>query len=91
MTNNLPNKPRVVAEGSNYDIVEEDVKPVVEEAVEPSKVVETDYVEIASADNRDLEVSVGNVHFVGKKIAVPRNMEKDIKRILEEGGFFIKS
>lgn len=87
MTNNLPNAPRVIAEGKDFDIVEVEAKPT--EEVKKEKA--TEYVTITSADNRDLEVSVGNVHFVGKSIAVPKEMYPDIKRILEEGGFYTKN
>lgn len=72
------------------------VEPVVPEtpaeptpAPEPAK--EAEMVDLLSADNRDLEVSIGDKFWKGKVISVPKEQEGDIRRILSEGGFFLKN
>ena len=57
--------------------------PVVEEKVE-------EMVTIKSADNRRLEVSVGNLAWNASEIQVPKAMVGEVRRILLEGGFFLK-
>jgi hypothetical protein len=57
--------------------------PVVEEKVE-------EMVTIKSADNRRLEVSVGNSAWNAPEIQVPKAMAGEVRRILLEGGFFLK-
>ena len=57
--------------------------PVVEEKVE-------EMVTIKSADNRRLEVSVGNLAWDASEIQVPKAMVGEVRRILLEGGFFLK-
>lgn len=47
-------------------------------------------VDIISGDGRELEVSIGSQSWKGKIISVPSNLEADIRRILEEGHYFIK-
>lgn len=46
---------------------------------------------IISADNRQLEVSIGNEVWKGFEIMVPSNLEGEIRRILHDGGFYVKN
>ena len=57
---------------------------------EIKKEVESGMVEIESVDGRELEASVGTTIWKGKVIIVPKEMEEDVRRLLIEGGFFIK-
>lgn len=70
---------------------------------EPQK-VKSDMVELVSADGRELEVAVGSTTWKGKVISFPRtmqftdkegnitnvDMEEEIRRLLETGGYFLK-
>lgn len=77
-------------EDGNEEDLEEDETPVVKTTddvvVDPVK----DSVTIRSADSRNLEVSVNGVAFNGKEIVVPKEQEGDIRKILADGGFFLK-
>lgn len=57
--------------------------PVVEEKVEKM-------VTIKSADNRRLEVSVGERFWNAPVIEVPEALAGEVRRILLDGGFFLK-
>lgn len=57
--------------------------PVVEEKVE-------EMVTIKSADNRRLEVSVGDRSWNAPEIQVPKELVGEVRRILLDGGFFLK-
>jgi len=57
--------------------------PAVEEKVE-------EMVTIKSADNRKLEVSVGDRFWNAPEIQVPKKMAGEVRRILLDGGFFLK-
>jgi hypothetical protein len=57
---------------------------------ESTAVVPEGMVEIVSADNRELEVSIGREVWKGKTILIPKEVEKDVRRILGDGGFFLK-
>lgn len=56
--------------------------------VQPTKTVKKDVVIIKSVDGRELEASVGSMHWVGKEIEVPLEMEEEVKRLLKFGGFY---
>lgn len=64
----------------------------VEEPAEATPAVEDDLpmVKIETADNRTLEVSIGDQYWKGKEIFVPVELEDDVRRILIGGGFFLK-
>ena len=67
------------------------VEPVT--PVAPPTVVEEkpeELITIKSADNRRLEVSVGNLAWNAPEIQVPKAMVGEVRRILLEGGFFLK-
>ena len=66
----------------------EPVTPVVSTPVVEEKVEEM--VTIKSADNRRLEVSVGDRFWNAPEIQVPKAMVGEVRRILLEGGFFLK-
>lgn len=48
-------------------------------------------VELISADGRQLEVSISNDVWKGLRILVPVELEGEIRRILEEGGYYVKN
>ena len=52
--------------------------------------INDNYVEIRSADGRSLEVAINGVMYNDKTIRVPREQEGDIRRILNDGGFYLK-
>lgn len=58
---------------------------VVEEANDPTK------TPLISADGRVLEVSVNGVTWSGKTIYVPKEIEGEVRRLLEDGHFFLKN
>lgn len=67
------------------------VEPVA--PVAPTPVVEEkpeEMVTIKSADNRRLEVSVGDKAWNAPEIQVPKELAGEVRRILLEGGFFLK-
>ena len=68
------------------------VEPVVAESVkeEVKTEVKKGMVEIVSADLRELEVSVGKDTWRGKSILVSVEMEEEVRRLLEAGGFYLK-
>jgi len=66
------------------------VEEVVEEMVVDGETVADGEVQIVSADNRVLEASIGERIWKGTTITVPAEQEEDVRRILEDGGFFIK-
>ena len=68
---------------------EESPLPATEPAVESPK--DPNLVDIISADGRELEFSINNENWKGKVISVPKHLEGEARRILEEGGFFIKN
>lgn len=59
------------------------VQPTVEKA-SPS------FVTIRAADKRMLELSIGELVFKGHEIQVPAELEGEARRILEQGGFYLK-
>ena len=64
-------------------------KAVVE--VQPTEEKEMDsLVTIKSADGRKLEVSVGERSWNSTEIQVPKDMVGEIRRILLDGGYFLK-
>lgn len=64
-------------------------------APEPEPTVEAEkpkkFVTLISADKRVMEVSIGGENWKGVTITVPEELEGEIRRILEEGGFFLKN
>lgn len=67
--------------------------PVVTPPVETTPVVpevEEKMVMIKSADNRKLEVSIGDRAWNAPIIEVPQSLAGEVRRILLEGGFFLK-
>ena len=68
--------------------VKKPVVPVVPPTVVEEKVEEM--VTIRSADNRRLEVSVGNLAWNAPEIQVPKELVGEVRRILLDGGFFLK-
>lgn len=69
------------AEGGTVETVVP--QPVVEEKAE-------EMVMIKSADNRKLEVSIGNRYWNDMVIQVPKELSDEVRRILVNGGFFLK-
>lgn len=63
--------------------------PAQEEAPAP-EVVDDGSVLLRSADNRSLQASIGESVWEGKEIRVPAHQAKDVRNLLENGGFFLK-
>ena len=61
-----------------------------EEVTEEAKLVVEGFVDVVSADGRELEVSVGKDTWKGKTITVPTEMLEEVRRLLETGGFFLR-
>ena len=53
-------------------------------------IVNAGEVKIETADNRVLQAAIGDRVFEGKVIYVPEEQADDVRRLLKEGGFFIK-
>lgn len=68
--------------------VKEPVAPITPPTVVEEKPEEM--VTIRSADNRRLEVSVGDRFWNAPEIQVPVALAGEVRRILLEGGFFLK-
>lgn len=64
--------------------VEEELRPSLENT--PSG-----FTKIISADGRTLEASVGDQHWIGKELDVPNEQAGEVRRLLEEGGFYLKN
>lgn len=48
------------------------------------------FVILRSADKRQLEASIGDQVWKGTEISVPVEQAGDVRRLLEDGGFFLK-
>lgn len=48
-------------------------------------------VTLISADKRVMEVSIGSNTWKGVEITVPQELESEIRRLLEDGGFYLKN
>lgn len=48
-------------------------------------------VTLISADKRVLEVSIGSQFWRGVTIDVPKELEGEVRRLLESGGFYLKN
>lgn len=83
---------RVEAPMPIVPVVPEVPKEVPQVLEEQTPVVEPkpEMVIIRSADNRRLEVSVGNQIWNNVNIEVPKELAGEVRRILLEGGFFLK-
>ena len=66
--------------------------PAPEAPVQPEVAVapQDDTVLLRSADNRTLEVSIGEAVWIGKEIRVPAHQAQSVRKLLEDGGFFLK-
>lgn len=64
--------------------------PAVEPTPAPEPTNDSAMVNLISADGRALEVAVGGESWNGRVISVPKKQADDIRRILTEGGFFLK-
>lgn len=69
-----------LADGTKAKIPAKDVQPI--------KAKAGDMIIIKSVDGRELEVSVGRDHWIGKEIEVPAEQEEEVKRLLKDGGFY---
>lgn len=70
-----------LADGTKAKVPAKDIAPSKKEKGD-------DEITIKSVDGREMEVSVGRDHWVGKTIVVPAEQEEEIKRLLKEGGFY---
>ena len=48
-------------------------------------------VDIISADGRKLDVAINSQHWEGKVISIPKELDGEIRRLLETGGFYLKN
>lgn len=70
-----------LADGTRIRVPAKDVEPVKADK-------KKDVIIIKSVDGRELEASVGRLHWVGKEIEIPTEMEEEVKRLLKLGGFY---
>lgn len=85
--------PEAVGEGNlgEDSPAEEDQEAV--EVETPVEVVPEEapiMVEIVSVDGRNMEVSINSNYWSGKKILVPADQEGQVRKILTDGGYYIK-
>lgn len=71
----------VLSDGTKVLIPAKDITPAGKEEDEG-------IVIIKSVDGRELEVSVGTTHWIGKTIEVPIEQEDEVRRLLTDGGFY---
>lgn len=70
-----------LADGTRIKVPAKDVEPIKADK-------EKNIVTIKSVDGRELEASVGRLHWMGKEIEVPLEMEEEVRRLLKLGGFY---